>query len=481
MSVGGFVPRRAERDVIDSAPNTLFVASAGNQGVDLDATPEYPCAYPSPNVVCVAATDSSDRLAGFSNDGAHSVDLGAPGVSILSSYMKWGAKQSLFTDDFETPLAGRWVTGGSPDSWVRTPFVSIRSGGFALSNSLLGTYQNNTDNWARLTQGLDLTGRRDCAASVWIKESLGVFDPTQPVEGQDRLIAEASPDGIAWGRRPEVIVGSNSGFQRWVIDLSQLEGRATGGLRFHLITNAGGIDQGVALDDLEVYCVPPVTEYTGARDEFVFDWGTSMAAPHVSGVAVLLLSLDPQLSAADLKRRILESVDPVPSLTGTTVTGGRLDAARALGVASTARPPAAPPAAPPPTTPPPRTGHPSHVGTPLPSPTWALGIDLRWLARELTRRGLRAVLRAGGFRADHLHALTPGRFTLAVWSADGRTIAGGSRAVSEPSISSLTARLTRVGRALLRRSRRLRLTIALTFTPRTGRVIANGLSLSLSR
>jgi subtilisin family serine protease len=128
MSLGSFLPCQAERDVIDSAPDTLFVAAAMNQGIDVDATPVYPCAYPSPNIICVAATDSRDTLAGFSDYGARSVDLGAPGVSVLSSYVKWDPKVSLFTDGFETPLAGRWVTGGTPDSWVRTPFVSVRSG-----------------------------------------------------------------------------------------------------------------------------------------------------------------------------------------------------------------------------------------------------------------------------------------------------------------------------------------------------------------
>jgi serine protease len=58
-----------------------------------------------------------------------------------------------------------------------------------------------------------------------------------------------------------------------------------------------------------VFCVPPLTDYTGAGDEFAFDWGTSMAAPHVAGVAVLQLSLDPKLSAAELKRRLLASAD----------------------------------------------------------------------------------------------------------------------------------------------------------------------------
>ena len=331
MSYGAAFACRAERQVIADAPNTLFVASAMNDGIDADQTPIYPCAYPSPNVICVAATDSRDRLAGFSDYGAHNVDLGAPGVSILSTYVRWRPTQSLFTDDFETPLAGRWVSGGTPDTWVRTPFVGAHSGGFALSNALLGASPDNANNWARLTQGLDLVNHRDCAVSVWLKTSLGTFDPGVPVQRQDRLIVETSPDGVHWNRRPYIIVGTSSGFQHFIIDLSQLEGRATGGLRFHLITTSGVVDQGVALDDLEVFCVPPLTRYTGARNEFAFDWGTSMAAPHVSGVAVLLLSLHPGLSAVALKQRILDSVDRVPSLAGKTVTGGRLDAGRALG------------------------------------------------------------------------------------------------------------------------------------------------------
>ena len=243
---------------------------------------------------------------------------------------------------------------------------------------------------------------------MWVQLGLTDFDPAQPVEAQDRLIAETSADGVSWGRRPAVVIANNSVFQRWLIDLSQLEGRSTGGLRFRLVTNASGSCEGVALDDVEVFCVPPLTDYTGARDEFAFDFGTSMAAPHVSGVAVLLLSLDSQLSAAELKQRILRSVDPVSGLAGRTVTGGRLNAARALGPA--------------PSTPPARANEP-HPSTDQPSPAWALKLDLRWLAQEIAKQGRRAVLRGGGFHADRLHALSPGRFTLQVKGPDGRTIA----------------------------------------------------------
>ena len=59
--------------------------------------------------------------------------------------------------------------------------------------------------------------------------------------------------------------------------------------------------------------------------------GTSEAAPHVSGVAALVLAQNPGMTVAQLKDRILTTVDPLPSLAGKTVTGGRLNAFRALG------------------------------------------------------------------------------------------------------------------------------------------------------
>jgi subtilisin family serine protease len=462
LSTGSRTPCQAERDVIEGAPNTLFVTAAMNEGTNVDGDPFYPCAYPSPNVVCVAATDSRDRLASFSDYGARSVDLGAPGVSIRSTYVKWGAKEVPYADDFETPLAGRWVTGGTPDTWQRTPFAPVHGGGFSLSSSLLGTSTAGTDDWARLAGGVDLTGRRDCAAAFWLKSSLPGFDPTRPVEAQDRLQVETSTDtstdGTTWEPQ-EHLLGTNADFDRWLVDLSRIEGRSTGGLRFRLVTNADGTTGGVSVDDLEVLCVPPLTHYTGAADEFAFDYGTSMAAPHVSGTAVLMLSLDSGLSAVELKRRLLASVDPVPSLAGKTFSGGRLNAARALG-------------------PPPATGH--GTGAPAPTQAYALTIDVKALAGELRRYGLRDLLRRRAIRADRLHAFTPGRFRLVV-GARGRTIAKGSRSCAGPAVCSLTARLTPRGRALLRRSRHTRLTLALTFAPRTGRTLSRRASLRLGR
>lgn len=70
------------------ASNLLYICAAGNEGNDNDTAVEknYPASYDLDNIIAVAATDGSDRLASFSNYGARNVDLAAPGVDIYSTY-----------------------------------------------------------------------------------------------------------------------------------------------------------------------------------------------------------------------------------------------------------------------------------------------------------------------------------------------------------------------------------------------------------
>ncbi len=77
----------SEFDTI-SAANTaglLFVAAAGNAGANNDVKPSYPANYALPNIISVAASTQNDQLAFFSNFGATSVDLAAPGTNIRST------------------------------------------------------------------------------------------------------------------------------------------------------------------------------------------------------------------------------------------------------------------------------------------------------------------------------------------------------------------------------------------------------------
>ena len=87
-SWGGRSFSQALRDEIAATADAdmLFVAAAGNDGFSNDLLPTYPASYDVGNViVAVAATTNTDARAYFSNYGAASVDLGAPGVDILST------------------------------------------------------------------------------------------------------------------------------------------------------------------------------------------------------------------------------------------------------------------------------------------------------------------------------------------------------------------------------------------------------------
>jgi subtilisin family serine protease len=65
--------------------NMLFVAAAGNSGLNNDISPSYPASFSAPNIIAVAATNNRDQRPSFSNYGASTVHLGAPGVAILST------------------------------------------------------------------------------------------------------------------------------------------------------------------------------------------------------------------------------------------------------------------------------------------------------------------------------------------------------------------------------------------------------------
>jgi subtilisin family serine protease len=81
---------QAEKDAIEAfeASGGLFIAAAGNQGHDIDqaGNAAYPASHDVDAIVSVAATNESDGLPSFSNFGEESVDLGAPGTGIVSTF-----------------------------------------------------------------------------------------------------------------------------------------------------------------------------------------------------------------------------------------------------------------------------------------------------------------------------------------------------------------------------------------------------------
>jgi thermitase len=88
-SWGSTANSKALEDVIREAGEAgiLFVAASGNSSADADRSPHYPAGYNLPNLISVAALNRSDELASFSNYGAKSVHIAAPGAEILSTWL----------------------------------------------------------------------------------------------------------------------------------------------------------------------------------------------------------------------------------------------------------------------------------------------------------------------------------------------------------------------------------------------------------
>lgn len=89
-SWGSTVYSKALEDAIRAAgeQGILFVAAAGNDAGNNDKNPHYPSNYKLPNVISVAALDRMDNLASFSNYGAETVHIAAPGKDIRSTWLK---------------------------------------------------------------------------------------------------------------------------------------------------------------------------------------------------------------------------------------------------------------------------------------------------------------------------------------------------------------------------------------------------------
>jgi len=119
-------------DAINTAgqQGALFIAAAGNFSQNNDINPFYPASYNLPNIISVAATDHNDALANFSHYGPTSVDLGAPGVNILSTTP--GGNYASYSG---TSMASPHVAGGAALVWSQNPNWSAQE----VKNRLLDT------------------------------------------------------------------------------------------------------------------------------------------------------------------------------------------------------------------------------------------------------------------------------------------------------------------------------------------------------
>jgi subtilisin family serine protease len=285
-SYGGASSSSTESAAIQAAGNVgiIFCAAAGNNSADNDTTGFYPAGYRLANMVVIAATDQNDALATFSDYGATTVDLAAPGVNILSCL----------------PVA--------------------QAGNTSYVQQASAVYQANPLTYSALTPSNGIT------ASIYY---CGLGNPTEfpaAVRNNIALIQRGTlyfsdkvSNAMAAGARAAVVFNNTNGnfsgtlqtAGNWIpaIGLSQADGQA-------LLAALPASGTVVNVPD-------PANVYQ------LLD-GTSMATPHVAGAVAFAAMNFPTETVAQRIQRILANVTPIAGLGGKVVTGGRLNLARSV-------------------------------------------------------------------------------------------------------------------------------------------------------
>lgn len=301
-SYGGYDYSISERDAISraAAAGILFVASAGNETNDNDVYPVYPASYGLSNIIAVAATNQSDGLCNFSNYGKNSVHVGAPGRNIYSLGL---SRADHWTENFAA--AGGWALDGT---WAVA--------GGVLTNK---PYVNSAD-CSAISPVIDLTGASYCRVE---------FQLTGACEEGDILSVDISGDsGATWPTSLVLVSGDAS--DAWYsldYDIRALDALATVKIRFHFTSDGSGTSGGgFNIRNLKL------TKYLPGSTNYAYMDGTSMAAPHVAGMAALLWSRFPGYTMEQIRYMIINSADPVSSLSDKTVSGGRINIYNAMNL-----------------------------------------------------------------------------------------------------------------------------------------------------
>ncbi|MDN5942644.1 MAG: S8 family serine peptidase [Nitrospira sp.] len=310
-----------------NAQGVMVLAAAGNANSNNDDAPVFPAGYSVtnddcsalPNVIAVAAIDQTGGLASFSNFGATSVQIAAPGVDINSTKPTINTTD-LFLHNFDSNPTGLGYTFSG--SWGFTNTLSS-SPSMSMTDSPAGNYLDNT--FSEATGPIFSTeGQRGCRLESRLRLA---------TQNGDSIQTDVFGDGDAKRPTESGWFGSTPGGAFVSYTMAELPDRKpTVQYSFGFVSDASIVDDGVYLDDVRAYCVSGTPS---ATNDYQFLSGTSMATPHVTGVVGLLLSINPDLTVAQIRNAILNTGDASPLLNDLVSSGRRLNALNALNSIAT--------------------------------------------------------------------------------------------------------------------------------------------------